>query len=94
VDLAHGCVPWVGELVNRRKDGSFFIEKAVIAPVGGANGEITGYIAVKRDVTNERALSASSARSVAERASSWRWFATCGRVRRPRQRRRRSVARW
>jgi PAS domain S-box-containing protein len=61
-------VPWVGELVNRRKDGSFFIEKAVIAPVGGANGEITGYIAVKRDVTNERALSASSARSVAERA--------------------------
>ena len=65
--LAAG-VPWAGELVNRRKDGSFFIEKAVIVPVGSANGELAGYMAVKRDVTSERALSASSARSVSERA--------------------------
>jgi PAS domain S-box-containing protein len=65
--LAAG-VPWDGEFVNRRKDGSFFIEQAVIAPVRGANGEVAGYMAVKRDVTGERALSASSARSVSERA--------------------------
>jgi PAS domain S-box-containing protein len=57
---------WSGELVNRRKDGSFYIVEAVISPVLGAEGESSGYVAVSRDVTVERALAASSARAASE----------------------------
>ncbi|MEO8597063.1 MAG: PAS domain S-box protein [Candidatus Solibacter sp.] len=46
---------WQGELVNRRKDGTTYREDMRIAPVLGKSGEITGYIAFKRDVTERRA---------------------------------------
>jgi PAS domain S-box-containing protein len=46
---------WRGELVNRRKDGSFYTEKMDIAPVRAANGETVSYIAIKEDVTGRRA---------------------------------------
>ncbi len=46
---------WQGELVNRRKDGSLYTEETRIAPVRGSGGEITGYIAIKQDVTARRA---------------------------------------
>ncbi|MDR3544816.1 MAG: PAS domain S-box protein, partial [Candidatus Limnocylindrales bacterium] len=42
---------FVGDLVNRRKDGSLFQEEAVISPVRDEAGTITSYVAVKRDVT-------------------------------------------
>ncbi|HEX6734967.1 MAG TPA: response regulator [Azonexus sp.] len=42
---------WRGELVNRRKDGSLFIEQVTISPVRGADGTIGQYVAVKEDVT-------------------------------------------
>ena len=60
--------PWVADLVNRRKDGSFFQEEAVITPVRETDGTITGYLAVKRNVTRERILEAQAIRSVKERA--------------------------
>ncbi|MBL9089470.1 MAG: response regulator [Planctomycetia bacterium] len=44
---------WAGRFVNRRKDGSLFTEEATIAPVFDAAGAITGYVAVKRDVTQQ-----------------------------------------
>lgn len=46
---------WTGELVNLRKDGTRFVEEASITPVRDEAGTINGYVAVKRDVTVERA---------------------------------------
>jgi PAS domain S-box-containing protein len=46
---------WHGELINRRKDGTFYTEEMRIAPVLGSNGEIVSYIAIKQDVTERRA---------------------------------------
>jgi PAS domain S-box-containing protein len=49
-------VPWVADFVNRRKDGSLFTEEAVITPIRDSAGAVSSYVAVKRDVTRERAL--------------------------------------
>jgi PAS domain S-box-containing protein len=46
---------WHGELVNRRKDGTFYDEEMRIAPITDPSGEIAGFIAIKRDVTERRA---------------------------------------
>ncbi|WP_152619812.1 PAS domain S-box protein, partial [Paramagnetospirillum magnetotacticum] len=47
---------WHGELVNRRKDGSEYVEFAHIAPVRQADGEITHYLAIKEDVTDKKRM--------------------------------------
>jgi PAS domain S-box-containing protein len=59
---------FVGDLTNRRKDGSLFQEEAVISPIRDEAGAITSYVAVKRDVTHERALEAAHERTTRERA--------------------------
>jgi PAS domain S-box-containing protein len=46
---------WHGDIINRRKDGSFYDEEMRISPVRGADGKIVNYIAIKRDVTDQRA---------------------------------------
>jgi PAS domain S-box-containing protein len=51
-----GGETWSGELVNRRKDGSLFIEEASITPIRDAAGVVTAYVGVKRDVTRLREL--------------------------------------
>ena len=61
-------VPWVADFVNRRKDGSLFTEEAIISPISDASGTITSYMAVKRDVTAERALADRSTQLVRQRA--------------------------
>ena len=48
--LASGNV-WQGELYNRRKDGTRYLEEQTITPVRGADGEITHYVAIKLDIT-------------------------------------------
>jgi PAS domain S-box-containing protein len=60
--------PWVADIVNRRKDGSLFTEEAVISPIRDASGALSSYVAVKRDVTRERALEQRSAKLARERA--------------------------
>lgn len=45
---------WQGELINRRKDGSQYVEEMTIAPVVDAGGNIVQYIALKKDVTEAR----------------------------------------
>ena len=42
---------WQGELINRRKDGSIYTEKATIYPVRNSAGEVTNYVAHKEDIT-------------------------------------------
>jgi PAS domain S-box-containing protein len=48
--------PWQGELWNRKKDGSEFIEMAHIAPIKSPAGDITHYLAVKEDITEKKRL--------------------------------------
>ena len=45
---------WRGEFINRRKNGELYYEASRIAPVPDADGNITHYIAVKDDVTDQK----------------------------------------
>ncbi len=56
---------WRGELVNRRKDGALYEVEQTIAPVKDGSGAITGYVSIKRDVTERRRVE----REVAEHQS-------------------------
>ena len=44
---------WRGRFINKKKDGSLYIEDATISPVFDIAGKIVNYIAVKRDITHE-----------------------------------------
>ncbi|MEW5765319.1 MAG: PAS domain S-box protein, partial [Acidobacteriota bacterium] len=44
---------WTGRLTNRRKDGTHFVEQAVISPVRDEAGAIVTFVAAKRDITQE-----------------------------------------
>ena len=59
---------FVGDLTNRRKDGRLFQEEAVISPIRDAAGAITSYVAVKRNVTRERASEEAREHLARERA--------------------------
>ena len=45
---------WQGEFINRRKDGSEFIESALIAPLRQADGTITHFVGVKSDISEQK----------------------------------------
>ena len=45
---------WRGELHNRRKDGTVYVEEQTITPVRSADGEIRHFISIKQDVTARR----------------------------------------
>lgn len=45
---------WVGEFINRKKDGSFFWERAYLSPIADESGRIVNYVAVKEDITDEK----------------------------------------
>ena len=45
--------PWRGEFINRRKDGSEYIEFAAITPIRQPGGSISHYVAVKEDITEK-----------------------------------------
>jgi PAS domain S-box-containing protein len=49
---------WHGEIINRRKDGKLYTEEMNIAPVRGAHGEVTHFVATKQDVTERKTLEA------------------------------------
>ena len=42
---------WAGEMINRRKDGSTYVEEQTITPVRDTRGAISHFIAIKQDVT-------------------------------------------
>ncbi len=48
--------PWKGEFCNKRKDGSEYVEFAIITPIRETDGAITHYVAVKEDVTEKKRL--------------------------------------
>jgi diguanylate cyclase (GGDEF)-like protein/PAS domain S-box-containing protein/hemerythrin-like metal-binding protein len=47
---------WKGEFINKRKDGSEFVELAMISPVHQSNGDVTHYLAIKEDITERKRL--------------------------------------
>ncbi len=44
---------WKGTFHNKRKDGSLFWELAVISPIKDNSGKVTGYIALKEDISDK-----------------------------------------
>ena len=44
---------WKGELVNRRKDGTEYVEYVMISPIRDDEGKITNYLAIKDDITEK-----------------------------------------
>jgi len=44
---------WHGRMINKKKSGELYEEESTISPIKDNTGAITGYVAVKRDVTKE-----------------------------------------
>lgn len=59
---------WSGEITNRRKDGSLYIEETTITPVTDLRGKIAHYIAVKQDITQRKRTEEELALQRSERA--------------------------
>jgi PAS domain S-box-containing protein len=51
-----GGETWSGIFVNRRKGGELYEEDTTISPIHDDAGNLTAYVAVKHDLTNERRL--------------------------------------
>ena len=47
---------WSGEYVNRRKDGSEYVEQVFISPVRQLNGEVSHYLLIKEDITDKKRM--------------------------------------
>jgi len=45
---------WKGEFINKRKDGSEYIEFAIITPLRQTDGTISHYVAVQEDITEKK----------------------------------------
>ena len=45
---------WRGELTNRRKDGTLYVEEMTVTPVRSGAQEISHFVAIKQDVTERR----------------------------------------
>lgn len=48
--LSHGR-HWQGDFINRREDGSEYVESAIITPLRQPDGRITHYVAVKSELS-------------------------------------------
>jgi two-component system, sensor histidine kinase and response regulator len=53
--LKQGLV-WQGEFINRRKDGSEFLDRAIVRPLRQPDGTISHYVSVQDDITEYRTL--------------------------------------
>jgi PAS domain S-box-containing protein len=58
---------WTSDMINRRKDGTLFTEAASISPVHDPAGDTLGYVAVKRDVSRQRAAESRAVTQARER---------------------------
>jgi len=45
---------WTGEIVNERKDGTRFVANHTIAPVMGDSGDVTHFVAIYDDITDQK----------------------------------------
>jgi PAS domain S-box-containing protein len=58
---------WTGTVTNRRKNGELFEEETTITPVVDDDAELIAYVAIKRDLSRERALETDLWRSHLDR---------------------------
>ena len=47
-------LPWEGEFINRRKDRSTYVERALVYPIHDNTGRVSHYVAHKEDVTSRK----------------------------------------
>ncbi|MFA6789793.1 MAG: HD domain-containing phosphohydrolase [Arcobacteraceae bacterium] len=47
---------WQGEVKNRKKNGDYYYVKASVAPIFNANKDITGYSAIREDITQQKEI--------------------------------------
>jgi len=47
---------WYGEFHNRKKNGELYWEYASICPLRNTKGQITGYVAIKKDITERKKI--------------------------------------
>ncbi|SIS95006.1 EAL domain-containing protein [Neptunomonas antarctica] len=45
---------WIGEIINHRKNGEEYFERLSINSINNRDGEITGYIGISQDITQEK----------------------------------------
>ncbi|OFX53976.1 MAG: hypothetical protein A2066_00910 [Bacteroidetes bacterium GWB2_41_8] len=48
--------PWIGEILNMKKNGDLYWENAIISPIFNYNGAITHFLAAKEDITEKKKL--------------------------------------
>lgn len=53
--IASGRV-WQGEFHNRRKNGELYWEQSIVSPIVDQAGSITGFVALKEDITEKKAI--------------------------------------
>ena len=54
---------WRGEIINKKKNGELFLERATISPITGANNKISHFIGIKQDITEYKQKQAELALS-------------------------------
>lgn len=47
-------IEWHGEFFNRRKNGTYYLEKAVISPIKSNDGSVSHFIKVSEDITEQK----------------------------------------
>jgi PAS domain S-box-containing protein len=50
---------WHGEIINRRKDGSLYVEEETITPVWDGRGHLQHFIAIEQDITERKQAEAA-----------------------------------
>jgi len=62
---------WIGEFINKKKNGEEYYEYAVISPVMDEQGNITQYAAIKEDITERKRMEAEvlHSKEIAEEAN-------------------------
>lgn len=66
--LSHGRL-WKGDFINRREDGSEYVESAIITPLRQPDGRITHYVAVKADITGKPRRGRKLAATISRRSA-------------------------
>lgn len=62
-EIARTSGQWSGELLARRKDGTTFPSLVTISSIADAAGEITGFVVVSRDISEQKHTAEELARS-------------------------------
>ncbi|MEP7365819.1 MAG: PAS domain S-box protein, partial [Acidobacteriota bacterium] len=52
----HSGRPWLGHVINKRKDGSIYVEEMSVIPLSSREGGLTRFVAIKHDITERRRM--------------------------------------